>query len=124
MAWQTVEQKVTHRRYTATLRACSGTRRIRGFFKHYQIDTSNEDNETDESESDGEGELVSTSYHSPLGFVMFVAEKTGWTKHEILHKVSFSELLAMLADAPGLKKKTKEKKEFQSDEELVAWLKG
>lgn len=51
-----------------------------------------------------------------------VAEKTGWSKKEILHDHSFAELLFEIADAPRLVKKGKEKKEFESDDELAAWL--
>lgn len=44
-----------------------------------------------------------------------VAEKTGWTKKQILHEHSFSELNFMMADAPRLIKK---RKTLTSDEEL------
>jgi len=50
-----------------------------------------------------------------------IAEKTGWTKTEIIYNNSFASLNMMLADAPKLSKK-KEKKEFESDDELAAWL--
>ena len=51
-----------------------------------------------------------------------VAEKTGWSKNEILHEHSFSALNFMLADAPRLIKKKPEKKTFTNDEELAAWF--
>lgn len=51
-----------------------------------------------------------------------IAEKTGWTKHEIMHQLSFAELNLMLADLPKLVKKETKKSEFKSDEEIAEWL--
>lgn len=51
-----------------------------------------------------------------------IAEKTGWTKQQILNDYSFAELNMMLADAPRLAKKKKEVKTLESDEELATWL--
>ena len=51
-----------------------------------------------------------------------VAEKTGWTKQQILHEHSFSELNFMMADAPKLIKKKPKPKTFTNDEELAAWF--
>ncbi|MEH0008243.1 MAG: hypothetical protein V6Z82_05925 [Flavobacteriales bacterium] len=51
-----------------------------------------------------------------------VAERTGWTKREIL-RMSLSELQAMLADAPRLVS-PKEKREFKNDAELIHFLKN
>lgn len=51
-----------------------------------------------------------------------VAEKTGWTKKQILHEHSFSELNFMMADAPRLIKKKPAKKTVENDEELAAWF--
>ena len=51
-----------------------------------------------------------------------IAEKTGWTKKEILHDYSFSELSFMIADLPKLTRKKKEPETFNSDEDLAAWF--
>lgn len=51
-----------------------------------------------------------------------IAEKTGWTKREILYNNSFASLNLMLADAPKLTKNKKEKEAFADDDELKAWL--
>lgn len=51
-----------------------------------------------------------------------VAEKTGWTKKEIIHEHSFSELNFMLADAPKLIKKKPEVRTAKSDDELAAFF--
>lgn len=53
-----------------------------------------------------------------------IAEKTGWSKEQILNDHSFAELNFMLADAPRLlnQKKKKEPKKFNSDDELAAWF--
>lgn len=53
---------------------------------------------------------------------MMVAEKTGWTKHEILHNLSFAEINLMLADTPRMIKKENTKTEFKSDNEIAEWL--
>lgn len=53
---------------------------------------------------------------------MMVADKTGWTKKQILHDYSFAELNFMLADAPKLTRKKPKPETFNSDEELAAWL--
>ncbi|MCZ2084162.1 MAG: hypothetical protein LC112_07790 [Flavobacteriales bacterium] len=53
---------------------------------------------------------------------MMVAEKTGWTKEQILKEHSFAELSFMLADAPRMIRKKKEVKKLESDEELAAWF--
>jgi hypothetical protein len=51
-----------------------------------------------------------------------VAEKTGWTKKQILNDYSFAELNMMMADAPRLTKKKKEAQTFNSDDDLSAWF--
>ncbi len=51
-----------------------------------------------------------------------VAEKTGWSKEQILNDVSFSELNLMLADSPRLIRKTNNKK-LTTDEEYASFFK-
>ena len=53
---------------------------------------------------------------------MMVAEKTGWTKSQILHDYSFAELNFMLADSPKLTKKKPTPETFDSEEDLAAWF--
>jgi hypothetical protein len=53
---------------------------------------------------------------------MMVAEKTGWSKEQILNDVSFSELNLMLADSPRLIRKTNNKK-LTTDEEYASFFK-
>ena len=50
---------------------------------------------------------------------MMVAEKTGWSKKEILNEHSFAELNMMLSDAPRLVKK---KKTLTTDDELASFF--
>ena len=51
-----------------------------------------------------------------------VAEKTGWSKNQILHDHSFAELSFMIADAPRLIRKKKEPEKIKSADELAAWF--
>lgn len=53
---------------------------------------------------------------------MSIAEKTGWTKEQILHDYSFAELGYMIADSPRLIKKKNKVSEFESDEEIADWF--
>lgn len=52
---------------------------------------------------------------------MMVAEKTGWTKEQILYDVSFSELNLMLSDSPRLIKKKQNK--LSTDEDFASFFK-
>lgn len=94
-------------------------RRCRGFYQYYQINGNGEDNETDESESGGEDELKSESFHSIFGFVMMVAEKTGWSRDEIYNNHSFAELNLYISDTPRLVRK---KKKLTTGDELAAFF--
>lgn len=49
-----------------------------------------------------------------------IAEKTGWTKHQILNDYSFSELKIMLDDAPKLKKS--KGKKLSTDDEIASFF--
>lgn len=53
--------------------------------------------------------------------MMMLAEKTGWTKEQILNDYSFAELNMMLADMPRLNSK-KKTTTFDSDDDLAAWF--
>lgn len=50
---------------------------------------------------------------------MMVAEKTGWSKEQILNDHSFAELNLMLSDAPRLVKK---KKTLTTDDEIASFF--
>lgn len=41
--------------------------------------------------------------HSPWGWIGALVEKTGWSLHYILWKVSRTNLMAMMADKPDVK---------------------
>jgi hypothetical protein len=53
---------------------------------------------------------------------MMVAEKTGWSKEEILNDFSFAELNFMMADAPRLIKK-KNNNKLTTDEDFASFFK-
>ena len=53
---------------------------------------------------------------------MMIAEKTGWSKKQIIEDHSFAELSFMLADSPRMIRKKKEQIKLGSDEELAAWF--
>lgn len=95
-------------------------RRCGGFHQYYQINGGDQDNETDESESEGKDELTSESFHSIFGFIAFASEKLNKTEEEIL-SAPFAKITFMLSDLPRMSKKKKVKK-FNSDDELAAWL--
>lgn len=61
--------------------------------------------------------------HSPWGFLFAVASELGWTRHEILWKVSLLNLQLMLADRPGTSYVKKENKGL-SFAELEAKMKS
>ena len=115
-------EKIDRRRVELSFSFNHRVWRCRGFYQHYQINRGDTDNETDESESGGKNELTSESFHSVFGFIMMVAEKTGWTKEQILKDYSFAELSFMLADSPRMIRKKKEVTKLESDEELAAWF--
>lgn len=97
--------------------------RCRGFYQYYQIGGDDDDNETDESESGREDELKSESFHSIFGFIMMIAEKTGWTKKQILNDFSFAELNFMLSDLPRLIKQKNKSKKLTTDEDFASFFK-
>jgi len=48
--------------------------------------------------------------HSPWGAMYPIMEKTGWTLHYILWKVSWANIQLILSDSPGVRTKTKSDK--------------
>lgn len=48
--------------------------------------------------------------HSPFGIMQQVIKETGWTKHYVLWRVSWPFILMMMADRPGMKKKSEKDK--------------
>lgn len=46
-----------------------------------------------------------TGMHSPFGVMQQIIKETGWTWHYVLWKISWGNVMMMLADRPGLRKK-------------------
>lgn len=52
-----------------------------------------------------------------------IAEKTGWTKKQILNDFSFAELNFMLSDSPRLIKRKNKNKKLTTDEDFALFFK-
>lgn len=95
--------------------------RYAGFFQYYQISGRHENDESG-FEPKSEEELEATGLHSLWGFAWAIIEKTGWSLKYVLWGISWINIQLMLADGPGVKKKNTNKKEIESDEELIEFL--
>lgn len=93
-----------------------------GFYEYYQIGKVDEDHSAEDG-SESPGELKATGLNSPWGIEWMIYEKTGWTRHYVMWKVSWINIQMMLADAPRMGKKGKDSKQFvKSDKELIEFL--
>jgi hypothetical protein len=45
--------------------------------------------------------------HSPWGAIYPIMKETGWSKHYILWRISWINVQLIMADAPGIRSKTK-----------------
>jgi hypothetical protein len=98
-------------------------KRKKSFYEYYQIIVGDADHDT-ESESDESGELKADGLHSPWGLEYNIIEKTGWTRHYMLWKVSWLNIGMMLADAPKMVKvpKTPTPKKLSTEAELLEFF--
>src|SRR5690606_19803607 len=81
-----------------------------GFYDYYQIHQGVEDYVPGESgPKEKEGELVPYGMHSPWGIIQQVIKETGWTWHYVLWRVSWANIMMMMADRPGMRRQTVKK---------------
>ena len=77
-----------------------------GFYKYYQIGTSDEANNTEDGSTDA-GELIQVGINSPWGIFFEIIKETGWSWHDVLWNVNRANLMLMMSDRSRFKENKK-----------------
>ena len=103
---------------------CCHLQQCRGFLEYYQVNRRHEDDEAEEPEPRGTGELTSRALglNSPWGTIWSIQEKTGWTHRYVLWEESWLNIQMKLMDAPRVVT-AKRKKAIENDDDLIEFLK-